>query len=147
MQAHVLKNKLIYTEGGTVYKSVNGGSSWTEISNGIQKENNALQGLSSNYDCIALCESDPNTLYIANNSWWPFGVFKTTNGGQSWSTIFDNSKSQVTPTADPAGPSFSFLFVNPKNSNQVLAFQYCLYFREQKNSGDTWKDITSDRNN
>ena len=131
-------------KGGTIYKTINGGSTWIEISNGLMKESNAQQGLSSNYDCIGLSESSPNTLYVANNSWWPYGVFKTTNGGQDWTTVFDNAKRQVTPTADPAGPGFSFLHVDPKNPNHVFASNTA-YILETKNSGDTWKDITSDQ--
>ena len=136
------EKKVDIFQSGTIYKTTNGGSTWVEISNGLLKENNAQQGLSSNYDCIAFSPSSPNTLYVACNAWWPFGVFKTTNGGQDWTTVFDNGKRQVTPTADPTGPAFSFLHVNPNNPNHLLV-SGTAYILETKNSGDTWKNITS----
>jgi uncharacterized repeat protein (TIGR01451 family) len=59
---------------GHVYKTTNGGGSWTDISAG-------LPDVPTN--SVVLDPSYPNTLYAGTD----IGTFVTTNGGSSWSTL------------------------------------------------------------
>ncbi|MFQ5446696.1 MAG: T9SS type A sorting domain-containing protein, partial [Saprospiraceae bacterium] len=70
----------IYNNG--VYKSTNGGSSWNPINTGLG--NKALYV----WD-IAISPGNSQELYLGINSWGQGdnGLFKSTNGGQSWSEI------------------------------------------------------------
>ena len=59
--------------GGGVYKSANGGTSWSAFNS----------GLTSTYvQALAIDPSSPATLYVGI---YGGGVFKSTNGGASWS--------------------------------------------------------------
>lgn len=60
------------SQGFGVYKSTDGGSTWTQMSTGM---GNATVGI------LLMHPSDPNTLIAATKS----GIYKTTNAGASWS--------------------------------------------------------------
>ena len=63
------------TFGGGVFKSTNGGGSWTAINT----------GLTSNFaNALAIAPSAPATLYAGTVGG---GVFKSTNGGGSWTAV------------------------------------------------------------
>ena len=55
-----------------VYKSTNQGSNWTQISN-----------INTSLDEIKVCPSNPSIIYVTSAG----GVWKTINGGGSWSNI------------------------------------------------------------
>ena len=61
--------------GGGVFKSTNGGSSWTAINSGLPD--------TSVYSLV-IAPSSPQTVYAGTNGG---GVFKSTNGGSSWTAI------------------------------------------------------------
>ena len=52
-----------------MYKSTNGGDTWTRVNSGLDDPN--VYGLAMDLD-------SPNTLYVSTSS----SVFKTTSGGQ-----------------------------------------------------------------
>ena len=65
----------IYTgTDGSVYKSMDGGVSWSVKSNGL--DFNAVQTLAIN-------PNTPATLYAGTHD----GVYRTTNGGENWSLV------------------------------------------------------------
>ena len=59
--------------GGGVFKSTNGGASWSAINN----------GLTENVKVLAIDPQTPSTVYAGTE----YGVFKTTNGGANWNAI------------------------------------------------------------
>ena len=61
--------------GGGVFKSTDGGASWSAFNNGLT--NTIVQ-------VLAVDPQTPATLYSGT---WVGGVFKTTDGGVSWSAI------------------------------------------------------------
>lgn len=100
-----------------IYKTVNGGASWTEITNGIQDA-----PLS-----VAVDPQNPDIVYIGtwNNLW------RSANGGASW-----------TKCATP-GYSYSFTTVvfNPNNPNEVF-LGYGRGVASSKDRGLTWTDLS-----
>lgn len=95
----------------TVYKSVDGGASWSPVSTG-------LPGSDVRRIVLAISTSNPQTLYcaIVNSSNGLRGFYKTTNGGASWT--------QLTSTPNfpsPQGFYDVFVGVDPTNANIV----YC----------------------
>lgn len=92
--------------GYGVYKSLDGGKSWKSM--GLEKTRHIHR--------IKIDPSDPNTVYVgAIGSPWgehpERGVFKTTDGGQTWEKIlFVNNKTGV---AD--------LVMDPTNPNKLIA--------------------------
>ncbi|MCG8699609.1 MAG: putative Ig domain-containing protein, partial [Bacteroidales bacterium] len=70
---------------GTVMKSINGGESWTEITTGLDKDQEFYQ---------VICDKElPNTLYLATQYQ---GVFKSTDGGASWAE-FNDGLTEIRP--------------------------------------------------
>jgi photosystem II stability/assembly factor-like uncharacterized protein len=57
-----------------MFKSTDGGSTWTEINGG-------LEDADRNINCIAVHPADENTVYIGT---FLDGVFKSTDGGETW---------------------------------------------------------------
>ncbi len=70
---------------GGVYKSTDGGDSWTAKNTGLPQTMGTEEGKTSNYPVIVIDPNHPETLYVGNNSWTPDpGVYKTTDGGDNW---------------------------------------------------------------
>lgn len=86
------------TNGGGVFKSLNGGSSWSAISTG-------LAGIYIN--AVAVNPQTPTTLYAAGIS----GVSRSLNEGSSWSSINSGLTNAVyrTLAIDPQTPSTLYL--------------------------------------
>ncbi len=83
------------TRGG-VYKSTNGGHTWSNVSRGI----NSPSGIFG----IAIDPNNTNVLYATGND-----VFKSTDGGASWAVA----------GTDKAGDQFYSVVVDPANSNII----------------------------
>jgi photosystem II stability/assembly factor-like uncharacterized protein len=71
---------------GGVFKTTNGGGSWRAINTGLTGTGNAPI-----ISALAIDPSAPATIYAGsgynNEFWFGSGVFKSTNGGVSWSRI------------------------------------------------------------
>ena len=84
------------TWGGGVFKTTNGGASWSAANNGLT---------STSIDSLAIDPSDSNIIYAGT---YIDGIFKTTNGGTSWTRIGVNFGTDVRSIA-----------INPSN-NQII---------------------------
>lgn len=73
---------------GGVYRSTDGGATWERRSEGLPArvgpEGGAYQ-LCSGYREMAVSPEDPDTVYVGSTAWVSPGVYKTTDGGASWS--------------------------------------------------------------
>lgn len=80
-------------KGDKLYKSVNGGDSWTQINQGLPSLT-----LSEYYwpiSEIAIASSNPDVIYIATSDLNPYsspvpsakGIYKSTNGGLEWISV------------------------------------------------------------
>jgi photosystem II stability/assembly factor-like uncharacterized protein len=136
-----------------IWKSTNAGGNWT-IANG--SGTNAFPGSAAARISLAIAASSPTTLYAgaasaASGSTSVLGVYKTTNGGGSW-TQLTSAPNYCSP--DPATAQCYFdnvVAVAPNNPNIVLlggsesattAYAGTLYL--SLDGGSTWTDITAD---
>lgn len=113
--------KVIYVAGRTaayksvVYKSVNGGAAWTEITNGID---------AWEIQSIAVDPGDSNILYCAGSSLW-----RSADGGASWADI------------NPSWHEAHAIAINKLNPNEVfVGSARGLYYSQDR--GLTWTDIS-----
>lgn len=74
------------TTGGGIWKTEDGGTYWENISDGYFER--------ASVGAIAIAESDPNVIYVGmgestirSNVSHGDGVYKSTDGGQSWSNV------------------------------------------------------------
>lgn len=117
-----------------IWKTTNGGSSWTQLTNGLPNYTVGRIGLT-------IYPSNPNILYavITDVSSNVDGIYKTTNGGSSWSTIPTGGLGSV---YNGYGWYFGKIYVNPSNSNQIYVLGVDSY--TTPDNGITWNMATPD---
>lgn len=103
-----------------VLKSIDGGASWGTKNNGIDITGGPT-GDEINIFSLTIDENNPNTIWAGTNSTaGEFGIFKSTDGGESWSRPVNG----VIAT-HPDYPDTSLVFrgftVEPGNSDTVYA--------------------------
>ncbi len=91
--------------GSGVYKTSDGGNSWTELTNGIPAEDKGRIGL-------AISASSPNVLnaLIQTGSSSTTGTYRSEDGGESWTRV---NELNVRPMY------YSEIFIDPTNPNRV----------------------------
>ncbi len=128
---------------GGVYKSTNAGNSWIFKSNGLAQETGASHGFTSNYTTLLIDENHPNILYTGNYCWTPDpGVYKTTNGGDSWDWVSDSDANMNIGWIDN-GTAVNCMAINPTNSNQLYFGTSMLLFKTD-NAGAYWNQVYTD---
>jgi photosystem II stability/assembly factor-like uncharacterized protein len=92
--------------GSGIYKTTDGGESWTELTGGIPSEDKGRIGL-------AIAVSSPNVLNALIQTGDPgtTGVYRTEDGGMSWERV--NSQN-IRPMY------YSEIFIDPNNPNRVF---------------------------
>src|SRR5688572_16722267 len=112
-----------------IFRSTNGGDTWNELTTGLPSGDRGRIG-------ITLCESAPATLYAiyAESNPGAFeGVFKSTNGGDSWVQTNDSALASMYSTF---GWWFGNIRVAPNDPNRVYALG--LDFYRTTNGGSSW---------
>ena len=115
-----VNQQLIYvgSPGGGLWKSTNGGSSWTAL--GDQFDNMKIWG-------VSIDPSNSNTVYVGNSTGQ---LYKSTNGGSTFSLIMSQSFGRV----------FTIL-VHPTNSDIMhVAIRGNGLFRTT-NGGSSWTEV------
>lgn len=122
-------------DGSGIWRSTDGGSSWSELTTGLPA------GPSVGRIGLAISQSSPNTLYsiYAEASPGAFvGVYKSTNGGNTWAGTNDSSLSSMYSSF---GWWFGNIRVAPTDPNRV--FVLGLTFHRTTNGGSSWSDTGS----
>jgi photosystem II stability/assembly factor-like uncharacterized protein len=114
------------TFGGGIFKSGDGGVSWTEANNGLWTSAGVIM-----IRTIVIDPSDSNTIYAAGAE---NTLYKSTSGGASWTAILSGI---------PSGAQFLTLAVDPNNRQTVYAgtYQYGVY--KTTNGGASWTAFNS----
>jgi photosystem II stability/assembly factor-like uncharacterized protein len=96
--------------GGGVWKTVNGGQSWQNISDGY---------FGGSIGAVAVSESDPNVMYVGGgektlrgNVSYGYGVWKSLDGGETWKNIgLQNSRHISRIRIHPSNPDIVYAAV------------------------------------
>ncbi|MBI3765328.1 MAG: hypothetical protein HY277_02355, partial [Ignavibacteriales bacterium] len=78
---HPTNPSIVYTGGNNTFKSIDGGSNWTQMTHGYPPS--ALPYIHVDQHAIAINQSSPSIIYFGNDG----GMFKTTDGGVTFSQI------------------------------------------------------------
>ena len=113
------------TESGEVYKSIDGGENWFNVS---LNQNFNEWGIYS----LEIHPTNPDIVYIANKQ----SVYKTSDGGLNWQQIL------VDPT-DPVDSVATEILVHPTQPNIVFVVGYGGVYRSS-DSGVTWTHLYND---
>ncbi len=104
-----------------LWRSTDGGATWTDLLPNIKKVTNK-PGAFRQFSFIP-GEAD-GFIYVTQ-----VGMFKTTDGGQTWSMI-----NLVTP---PSAVGINTLAINPQNNKEIFyAINYLIYYSDD--GGQTW---------
>lgn len=116
-----------------VYKSTNSGDSWTLLSNGLPAPSATIGRIG-----LAVAPTNTNVLYAiyADHPGYFYGIFKTTNGGNSWLQVNDGSLSSMYSSF---GWYFGNIYVDPNNENIVYALGLSMY--KSTTGGSSWSGI------
>ena len=118
-----------------IWKSTDGGDTWTEMTNGVPKGNNVGRiGLT-------IAKSNPDVLYAFYTLYgYPddeVGVYKTANGGQNWTRTNDGALQYMNSNF---GWYLGQIRVNPENENQVYVMGVSIF--RSDNGGNIWNDLS-----
>lgn len=122
-----------FGESSGIWKSTDGGDTWTELTNGLLTDNTVGRiGL-------AIYPSDPNILYAFYDlSNYEIGIFKTTDGGVSWTRKNDGP---LYGMSSNFGWYFGQIRVSPSNPDRIYVMGVSLY--RSDNGGNSWTDLGS----
>lgn len=120
----------IGTPAGGIWKSTNAGNNWQPLTDFLPQI-----GVSG----IAIDPSNSNTIYIAtgdkdNSDSYSFGIFKSTNGGQTWNQTGFQHNWEFRGLGD--------LIINPNSTNTLYAATKTGVFRTV-DGGITWTNRRS----
>jgi photosystem II stability/assembly factor-like uncharacterized protein len=113
------------TTGG-VYKSIDGAATWKKVNNGLIPERILEAALSLGINLLAVNPQAPDTVYAATTK----GLFKTTDGAQSWTRIGESLPDQF----------MSWVMVDPHKPHTLyVAGREGVH--KSTDGGATWKAV------
>lgn len=144
-----LDRNTIYVGYSELYKTINGGTNWSKISD-FHKASN-LWSTTNEIKAIGLSKADPNQIVVAfTGPTWATAnearLFKTTNGGQTWIDLSASLGNTIHWT------SITDIMISPVDKNKIwITFGGYwtdgngntinkVYF--SSNGGTSWTDIT-----
>jgi len=130
------------TEGG-IYKTEDGGDTWTKLTNGLPEGQVSRAGL-------AMYENNPDTLYSlfvhyyegdeCSNGYQVEGIYRTNDGGMNWDTIPRKSTGLPCNVLGGFGWYFGQVRVNPNDADHIFVLGVDMY--ETRNAGLSWEEAT-----
>jgi len=124
----VMRRPWTLIDGGktsAIYKSTDGGDTWTKLTNGLPKGNIGRIA-------FATSKSNPNHIYALVDS-KKGTLYDTHNSGKKWEKVSNNHKLDVRPFY------FSTMAVDPTNDNHVYFLSFLM--SESTDGGKTAKTI------
>ena len=139
----------VSTTSGEIYKSTSGAQTWQLSSSGLQSSSH-----STNDSFVVVNTQNPNVLYASLPAGsWMAEVYRSTDGGNSWTDVFDNSTvGEITSKLTGGDAYYSalgwnymypvWLATDPNNADAVYIF-IAGYIARSLDGGNTWTDISA----
>ncbi|MBI5058986.1 T9SS type A sorting domain-containing protein [candidate division KSB1 bacterium] len=122
--------------GSGIYRTSDGGQSWQRLQDGLPQPAANIGRIG-----LAISPSDPDILYAiyADDPGYFFGIFKTTDGGETWGRVNDGGLGSMYANF---GWYFGNIRVRPDNPNMVFALGQILM--RSTDGGQNWFEIGTD---
>ncbi len=114
--------------GSGLYKSVDGGNTWTKLTKGLPT---VEQGLGRIGFCIA--PSNPNRMYATVDAGANGGMYRSDDAGENWKSISNDGRYWG------RGSDFAEVKVDPKNADIVYTANVVVW--KSADGGNSWKDF------
>lgn len=126
---------IVAGEGAAVYKSSNGGDTWTKLGTGLPSGRFSRTG-------ITMFEKNPNILFavfVADKTFNHEGIYRSKNAGATWEKLPNNPDDTGLPANALGGFGWYFaqIRVNPNDANDIYLLGVDLW--RTKDGGTTWK--------
>lgn len=120
------KNMLVYARQTEIYKTINDGSSWENITSNLPLDYNKINH-------ITISAHNPNTIWVAISGYDADGVYQTIDGGDSWTNISEGL---------PEVPINCVVQdIRDESSNELFAAtDFGVYY---KNGDNAWKSFNA----
>ena len=142
-------------EPGGVYKSSDAGRHWASISHGLRQNSGPDGNRVARYKGFAVCEADPDAMYVSDWAWDGGVSYVTRDGGAHWRAAVTKGSFGVKDqpagegvfrlaNSQPAGLGMTVFSVDPRNPQVAygLGSDSVIGTRD---GGRTWADALSDR--
>ncbi len=141
------KSHVVYASMGTIgiFKSDDFGDTWTQLTGGLPNKNFGVAA-------IAIDPQNTDTIYSSittdeNHSFELNGIYKSTDGGETWSQLpavppyFDENYAYGSaPGQIGQGEYDNCIAIDPTNPEHLVAGG--ITYIESMDGGQTWKDLT-----
>ncbi|MFQ6610831.1 MAG: hypothetical protein ACE5D7_08550, partial [Fidelibacterota bacterium] len=132
-----------YLPGG-VFKSIDGGVTWTNISTGLEQNTDIDKQIASYYRMVKASPTNSNILYTANGGWSNSMTYKSTDAGATWNPLFTTASAVNTPVFyNFSGPEL-YVFDFDHNNGDVMIGGNWEYVLKTTDGGINWDDLMSD---
>ncbi|MEM1120333.1 MAG: T9SS type A sorting domain-containing protein [Bacteroidota bacterium] len=120
-------------QGAKIYKSVDGGESWEQLTGGLPQSDQSRIGLATTSEGVIAVYTNPDHQFE--------GLFSTVDDGASWQKIptDDDTSGFNTALFGGFGWYFSKVRVNPKNDQDITVLGVSAY--RTVDGGETWAKI------
>lgn len=125
---------------GGIWRSEDGGRTFSPADAGMRKEAHANPNLVSHFSEIEVSPVPPWRLYVSDLSWWTHAVWVSDDGGISWRKGCDKASIR---TACYAGPGCR-ISASPTDPDVAYAYN-SEYVLKTVDAGRSWTDMTAYR--
>lgn len=121
-----------FGDGSGIYRSDDGGDTWTELTDGLPT------GTEVGRIGLSMCASEPDNLYAFYDNRDEVAVYRTQNGGANWTRTNDNNLQGMNSSF---GWYFGQIRVAPSNPECVYVMGVEMY--RSDNGGNSWVELAS----
>lgn len=135
------------TAPGGVWRSTDGGATWVDSSAGLDTSSDAGTGPdhTPSYHALVVAPTDPSLLMTANLAYGAEALYRSTDGGATWTQVVGKRVSNRPPTAYATPVTANAFAIDPRDAGRILAGN-AEFVLGTTDRGNTWRDLTSDPN-
>ena len=125
---------------GGIWKTEDGGATWNGANNGLTIVSNPTAFNTASFHQIVVAPSEPDRLFTSNVAPGQAAIYRSDDGGDSWSIIADGATSR--PNAYESALRAFDIGVHPANADRIVIGSDDTLLGTV-DGGDTWIDMTT----